>query len=49
MIGLHFFNPVPMLQLVELVPSLLTSNNVTARVRQFATSQLGKVAVTAPR
>lgn len=47
-IGLHFFNPVPVLKLVEIVPSLLTSDDVTARVRQFATSQLGKITVTAP-
>ncbi|MEE9282013.1 MAG: 3-hydroxybutyryl-CoA dehydrogenase [Myxococcota bacterium] len=40
--GLHFFNPVPVLDLVELVPSLLTSENTAARVADFAESVLGK-------
>jgi 3-hydroxybutyryl-CoA dehydrogenase len=41
-VGLHFFNPVPVLSLVELVPSLLTSDEVTNRVRRFAEKALGK-------
>lgn len=41
-VGLHFFNPVPVLSLVELVPSLLTDPNVTQRVRKFARDTLGK-------
>ncbi|TIC80268.1 3-hydroxybutyryl-CoA dehydrogenase [Nocardioides sp. GY 10127] len=41
-IGIHFFNPVPVLALVELVPSLLTSDEVTDRARAFAGEQLGK-------
>lgn len=41
-VGLHFFNPVPVLSLVELVPSLLTSSEVTTRVRSFAEGTLGK-------
>ena len=40
--GLHFFNPVPVLDLVELVPSLLTSEDTVARVADFAESVLGK-------
>lgn len=44
-IGLHFFNPVPVLSLVELVPSLLTDPAVTQRVRDFATDTLGKHAI----
>ncbi len=32
-IGIHFFNPVPVLPLVELVPSLLTSPAVVERGR----------------
>jgi 3-hydroxybutyryl-CoA dehydrogenase len=41
-IGLHFFNPVPVLPLVELVPSLMTSEATTETVRGFATDVLGK-------
>ncbi|NYI76701.1 3-hydroxybutyryl-CoA dehydrogenase [Nocardioides panzhihuensis] len=41
-IGLHFFNPVPVLSLVELVPSLLTAPATTDRVREFVEKDLGK-------
>ncbi|MEU6137507.1 3-hydroxybutyryl-CoA dehydrogenase [Nocardioides sp. NPDC047086] len=41
-IGLHFFNPVPVLSLVELVPSLLTASETTDRVRTFVEADLGK-------
>ena len=44
-IGIHFFNPVPVLQLVELVPSLLTSAGTTGRARAFVENQLGKSAI----
>ncbi|MEU9500978.1 3-hydroxybutyryl-CoA dehydrogenase [Streptomyces sp. NPDC048196] len=44
-IGLHFFNPVPVLRLVELVPSLLTSPSTTARAEDFVTRTLGKEVV----
>jgi 3-hydroxybutyryl-CoA dehydrogenase len=41
-IGIHFFNPVPVLPLVELVTSLLTGDETVEGARQFATVQLGK-------
>jgi 3-hydroxybutyryl-CoA dehydrogenase len=41
-LGIHFFNPVPVLSLVELVPSLLTSTDTTDRARNFVVDQLGK-------
>lgn len=44
-IGIHFFNPVPVLPLVELVPSLLTAPDVTARARTFVEETLGKKAI----
>src|SRR6476619_6285744 len=36
-IGMHFFNPVPVLALVEVVRGLQTSDDTIGRVRQFAT------------
>ncbi|GAA3523905.1 3-hydroxybutyryl-CoA dehydrogenase [Amycolatopsis ultiminotia] len=44
-LGVHFFNPVPVLPLVELVPSLLTGEETTARARTFAQDVLGKHAI----
>lgn len=41
-IGIHFFNPVPVLRLVELVTSLLTSPDTSARAQAFAGDVLGK-------
>jgi len=41
-LGIHFFNPVPVLALVELVPSLLTDPQVTDRARKFVRDDLGK-------
>ncbi|MCX4977029.1 3-hydroxybutyryl-CoA dehydrogenase [Streptomyces sp. NBC_00554] len=47
-IGMHFFNPVPVQQLVELIPALTTSQDTLDRTRRFATEQLGKVTIQAP-
>lgn len=44
-LGIHFFNPVPVLKLVELVPSLMTAPETTERARAFAEGQLGKQAI----
>lgn len=41
-VGLHFFNPVPVLPLVELVPSLLTDEGTARRAHAFASEVLGK-------
>ena len=41
-IGIHFFNPVPVLRLVEVVTSLLTSPDTTARAEAFAIDVLNK-------
>jgi 3-hydroxybutyryl-CoA dehydrogenase len=44
-IGIHFFNPVPVLSLVELVPSLLTADETADKARGFVESVLGKHAI----
>ena len=41
-VGIHFFNPVPVLKLVELVPSLLTAPETEQRAADFVTRVLGK-------
>ena len=43
-IGLHFFNPVPLMPLIEVIPGLATGAETTARTRTFAES-LGKQVV----
>ena len=44
-LGLHFFNPVPVLPLVELVSTLVTAPEALARVEKFASEGLGKKVV----
>jgi 3-hydroxybutyryl-CoA dehydrogenase len=45
--GLHFFNPVPLMKLVEVVRGLATSDDTYQKVFAFG-KQLGKDPITAP-
>ena len=45
-IGLHFFNPVPVMALLELIRGLQTSDETHARAEAFA-KRVGKVSITA--
>ncbi|MFF1398730.1 3-hydroxybutyryl-CoA dehydrogenase [Streptomyces sp. NPDC058287] len=47
-VGLHFFNPVPVQKLVEVIPALTTGADTLARTRAFAAEGLGKEVVQAP-
>ena len=46
-VGIHFFNPVPVLRLVEIVPSLLTSDETVTNAKAFAEQILNKRVVLA--
>jgi 3-hydroxybutyryl-CoA dehydrogenase len=46
-LGLHFFNPVPVMKLLEIVRTILTSDETLATCRTFGES-LGKTVVVAP-
>jgi 3-hydroxybutyryl-CoA dehydrogenase len=45
-IGMHFFNPVPLMALLELIRGLQTSDDTHARAEEFA-RRVGKVPITA--
>ena len=45
-LGMHFFNPVPMMELVELIKGMATSDATYAAVQEV-TAKMGKVAVDA--
>jgi len=47
-VGLHFFNPVPVMALVEVIPSLLTAPEVSAAAEAFVRERLGKDPIRAP-
>jgi 3-hydroxybutyryl-CoA dehydrogenase len=44
-IGLHFFNPVPVLPLVEVVRSIMTTEETLVRATSFAEETLGKTTI----
>ena len=43
-IGMHFFNPVPVMKLVEIIPGLATDKNTTDLIKDL-TTQLGKLGI----
>jgi 3-hydroxybutyryl-CoA dehydrogenase len=47
-VGLHFFNPVPVQRLVEVIPSVLTTPEAVTRVTALVTKALGKTVIKAP-
>ncbi|MFF0095247.1 3-hydroxybutyryl-CoA dehydrogenase [Streptomyces canus] len=47
-VGLHFFNPVPVQKLVEVIPALTTDTDTVNRARSFVAEQLGKEVIQAP-
>ena len=44
-VGLHFFNPVPVLALVEIVRSIMTTEETVTAAREFAEKVLGKTCI----
>lgn len=47
-VGVHFFNPVPVQRLVEVIPSVLTAPSAVQRVTDLVTKALGKTVIKAP-
>jgi 3-hydroxybutyryl-CoA dehydrogenase len=47
MVGMHFFNPVPIMKLVEVIKGLATTDAVMAACKEYALS-LGKEPITCP-
>ena len=47
-VGVHFFNPVPVQRLVEVIPSVLTSPQAVERVTAPGHQALGKTVIKAP-
>ena len=46
-IGMHFFNPPPVMALLELTPALTTSDETVTFIRGYGTDVLGKTCVMA--
>lgn len=46
-LGVHFFNPVPVQRLIEVIPTQLTADETVRRVSEFSTAVLGKTVVLA--
>ncbi len=44
-VGIHFFNPAPVMRLVEVIPAVTTSPETLRIVREYASAQLGKKVV----
>jgi 3-hydroxybutyryl-CoA dehydrogenase len=44
-LGLHFFNPVPVMKLVEVVRSIMTSDETVVSAKSFASETLGKTPI----
>ena len=44
-VGIHFFNPVPVLKLVELVTSLMTDEATVTAANHFAEDTLGQIVI----
>ena len=44
-LGMHFFNPVPVLPLVEIVSSIMTTPDTLDTARRFAEDRLGKTSI----
>jgi 3-hydroxybutyryl-CoA dehydrogenase len=47
-IGIHFFNPASVLNLVELIPCMVTSEETCGRAEAFVRATLGKTAIRCP-
>src|SRR3954447_14193651 len=45
-VGMHFFNPAPVMKLVEVIRTVMTEQDVVDDVEAFAQQQLGKTDVT---
>ena len=46
-LGTHFFNPVPVMPLVEVIPCLQTDDDIAERTHEFCAERLGKKVIRA--